>query len=118
MKNLILKLNTIFKNEYFIKFGTLFLSIFATIVLLNFVYQNKSEFLILLGIPTLNLFYFLILKFVFVFSNSYFQKISLKILNINIKDIESLKITSKSMLINQLIPFRGGLGYRMYYLKK
>ena len=112
------KLKNFFNNSTTQNTSRFILSLTAFFLLINYVLINKSEFSILLNIPTANLIILIGIKFFCVYYNSLFQKVSLNIFEINIQNLTSLKITSRAMLINQLLPFRGGVGYRMYYLRK
>lgn len=115
MKSILFKLKSLSRYNNYLR---PFLTLIAVSLLFNYILSNAAEFSMIFKISFFNLIILLIIKFLFVFSNSYFQKVSLKIIDTNINNFDSLKLTSRSMLMNQILPFKSGMGYRMFYLIK
>lgn len=99
------------------------ISYFFLIIIITFIcyYFKKNSYQIIKIIVNINkycIYLFLPLAFINLYINSLNNKYILKFFNVNLKFKDYFSITSISSLLNIIIPFRGGVIFKAYYLKE
>lgn len=90
---------------------------FIVVVLLgHFVYKNIEDFYIIKDLAVLMFIIIIALHMIILYLNAYIQRLLFSLFHIDIKD--SLHLMATNAFLNMVMPFRGGAGFRAFFMKK